>query len=415
MEHLVHALQQVPEGTPLVHGARRFSAASAASCSAEAADALVPVLLHDRRGLTEMLPLRLPCRLQGPWEPSQAALRLNSTRASVLKRVCKRYGCPPAANASLHSLLLPDSSDAERTAAAVVPPRDGVARWLKIMYPECPGSFWLDWAALASMASSASSSSPPPAASGPVSAEEGASTVQFEISVIIPYHNAAGTLRAAIQSVIASAQALDQDQQQQQQQQQGSAAEGRAGPGRMSVELVLVDDASTDAGAAIADSYLPASGACLAGAPVCVTHKRLSSRRGAAGARNAGVSASRGRFLAFLDADDVVRPAHLPMLLTALLRQHAQGRLVLGIRSRIQLWDAEKDSALDDSAVAPHWKLAIERGAPTNLLVRLCACMRVCVCARACVHVCVCVCVCVCVHVCVCVCACVCVCVCVCA
>ena len=377
-----------------MHGARRFSAASAASCSAEAADALVPVLLHDRRGLTEMLPLRLPCRLQGPWEPSEAALRLNSTRAAVLKRVCKRYGCPPAANASLHSLLLPDSSDAERTAAAVEPPGDGVARWLKIMYPECPGSFWLDWAALASMASSASSSSPPPAASGPVSAEEGASTVQFEISVIIPYHNAAGTLRAAIQSVIASAQALDQ--QQQQQQQQGSDAEGRAEPGRVSVELVLVDDASTDAGAAIADSYLPASGACLAGAPVCVTHKRLSSRRGAAGARNAGVRASRGRFLAFLDADDVVWPAHLPLLLTALLRQHAQGRLVLGIRSRIQLWDAEKDSALDDSAVAPHWKLAIERGAPTNLLVRLClyvlVCVCVCVCARA--HACVCACVC---------------------
>lgn len=62
-------------------------------------------------------------------------------------------------------------------------------------------------------------------------------------------------------------------------------------------ELILIDDASTDASAKIIDSYL-------------ASEKRMrlipmSSNKGVAGARNKGIEAARGTYLAFLDADDL--------------------------------------------------------------------------------------------------------------
>ena len=57
------------------------------------------------------------------------------------------------------------------------------------------------------------------------------------------------------------------------------------------LEIVVVDDASTDATSEIASAY---------GAHVV----RLTKRGGAAAARNAGIAAAQGRWIAFLDADD---------------------------------------------------------------------------------------------------------------
>lgn len=93
------------------------------------------------------------------------------------------------------------------------------------------------------------------------------------LSVVIPLHNGEPYLAAALDSVLAQSRPPD--------------------------EVWVVDDGSSDAGAALAAAY---------GAPV---HCLGQPRRGAAAARNAGVAASRGDWLAFLDADDLWLPGKL--------------------------------------------------------------------------------------------------------
>lgn len=86
------------------------------------------------------------------------------------------------------------------------------------------------------------------------------------LSVVVPVFNGARYLAAALDSVLADA---------------GD-----------DVELVVVDDGSTDASASIAAGY---------------PSVRLlrQDNRGPAAARNRGVEAARGEYLAFLDADDL--------------------------------------------------------------------------------------------------------------
>jgi glycosyltransferase involved in cell wall biosynthesis len=89
----------------------------------------------------------------------------------------------------------------------------------------------------------------------------------------MPCYNAAPFLEQAIRSV------LDQ-----------------AGP---PLELIVVDDGSTDNSVAVAEGLGPA---------VRVLHQK---NQGPAAARNRGVRAARGEFIAFLDADDVWLPGSL--------------------------------------------------------------------------------------------------------
>lgn len=93
------------------------------------------------------------------------------------------------------------------------------------------------------------------------------------VSVVIPAYNAAWCVRRAIDSVLA------QDYR--------------------DFELIVVDDGSTDNTAAVLAAYDDA---------VRVIHK---PNGGMASARNAGITASRGEFIAFLDADDWWLPGKL--------------------------------------------------------------------------------------------------------
>ena len=89
----------------------------------------------------------------------------------------------------------------------------------------------------------------------------------------MPCYNAAPFLEQAIRSVLE-----------------------QAGP---RLELIVVDDGSTDNSVAVAESLGPA---------VRVLHQQ---NRGPAAARNRGVQAAKGEFVAFLDADDVWLPRSL--------------------------------------------------------------------------------------------------------
>ena len=67
-------------------------------------------------------------------------------------------------------------------------------------------------------------------------------------------------------------------------------------------ELILVDDGSTDASGAICDKY------AVKDSRVRVFHQKNS---GAASARNTGICAAEGEYLAFCDSDDMVSPMWL--------------------------------------------------------------------------------------------------------
>lgn len=98
----------------------------------------------------------------------------------------------------------------------------------------------------------------------------------FTVSVVIPCYNAAPFLRQTIES------ALNQTY--------------------LPLEVIVVDDGSTDDSAAIAGSYGP---------PVRVIHQKNS---GESVARNHGIDRAQGRWIALLDADDVWMPDKLRRL-----------------------------------------------------------------------------------------------------
>jgi glycosyltransferase involved in cell wall biosynthesis len=101
------------------------------------------------------------------------------------------------------------------------------------------------------------------------------------VSVIIPVFNGAATIAAAIDSALA----------------QEFAGE---------LEVIVVNDGSTDATSSVLDAYR---------GRVTVLDR---VNGGPAAARNAGVRASRGEYIAFLDADDIWMPAKLEKTLAAL-------------------------------------------------------------------------------------------------
>ncbi|MFC3237561.1 glycosyltransferase family 2 protein [Streptomyces nitrosporeus] len=78
------------------------------------------------------------------------------------------------------------------------------------------------------------------------------------------------------------------------------------------IEFVLVDDCSTDGTAEILRLARD-------GLPGAVLH-RHERNRGLASARNTGLDAARGRYLAFLDGDDWVAPGHYARLLSETVR-----------------------------------------------------------------------------------------------
>lgn len=105
----------------------------------------------------------------------------------------------------------------------------------------------------------------------------------ISVSTIIPVYNGAATVAYAIDSALAQ----DFDGQ----------------------EIIVVNDGSTDDTAGALAQY---------GDRIRVIDK---PNGGAASARNAGIAIARGKFLAFLDADDIWLPGHLNALIEPLMRQ----------------------------------------------------------------------------------------------
>jgi glycosyltransferase involved in cell wall biosynthesis len=159
-----------------------------------------------------------------------------------------------------------------------------------------------------------------------------------DVSVIVPFFNAERFLSESIASVLS-----------------------QTFPGS---ELLLVDDGSTDGGTAIARTH-------AAGEPARVRYLEHPghARRGASAARNLGIQHARGRYLAFLDADDVWLPGKLAAQVP-ILESHADAAMVY---NRTQFWygwtgDAEdrRRDRLEPLGVPPDTVLA-----PPTLLSRI--------------------------------------------
>jgi cellulose synthase/poly-beta-1,6-N-acetylglucosamine synthase-like glycosyltransferase len=98
----------------------------------------------------------------------------------------------------------------------------------------------------------------------------------IRVSIIMPCYNAARFIGEAIDSVLAQAE--------------------------VSWELIIIDDGSTDGSADIVRRYSDPRITLLA-----------QANAGVSAARNAGLASSRGEFVAFLDADDRMRPDRLQL------------------------------------------------------------------------------------------------------
>ena len=104
----------------------------------------------------------------------------------------------------------------------------------------------------------------------------------MRVSVVIPFYNLERYVRPCLDSVFAACRRAD---------------------GVVSPELVCVDDGSTDSTGALLDEYAGLAGRQgVAGLSVRVVHK---PNGGEGSARNAGVAASTGDWVTFLDGDDV--------------------------------------------------------------------------------------------------------------
>lgn len=111
--------------------------------------------------------------------------------------------------------------------------------------------------------------------------------MQPDVSFVIAAYNAEPTLSRAIDSALA---------------QRG-----------VSVEVVVVDDCSTDGTLVLARAYTDPRVRVIA----------LERNSGPGGARNAGLDAAQGRWVAVLDSDDTVRPERLAAMITRAERQGA--------------------------------------------------------------------------------------------
>ena len=111
-------------------------------------------------------------------------------------------------------------------------------------------------------------------------------------SIVIPVHNAAAYIAETIASVRAQTDA--------------------------DWELILVDDASTDGSADIIRTIIRQSGQMIS----LISLDRQSGGS-AALARNAGIDAALGRYIAFLDADDLWMPAKLEKTLAMMRERNA--------------------------------------------------------------------------------------------
>jgi len=158
------------------------------------------------------------------------------------------------------------------------------------------------------------------------------SQIDLTVSVVIPCYNAARFLHETLAS------ALQQT--------------------HPPLEVIVVDDGSTDDSAAIAESFGP---------PVRIIRQK---NQGESIARNRGIDAAQGDWIAFLDADDLWKPTKLERQLEVITPE------VMCVHTNYFVFGAGKSIA-DVSLIPPEVRYSIEYmavwnsfGSPSSVIVR---------------------------------------------
>lgn len=115
--------------------------------------------------------------------------------------------------------------------------------------------------------------------------------MDWAVSVIVPFYNAAPWLKRCLESLLA--QHLRE------------------------LEIILVDDASTDSSPNIAEQYTERY-------PDRIRYLRQENNMGPGAARNAGIVLARGEYVGFMDADDMAEPEMFSSLYTTARKAGAQ-------------------------------------------------------------------------------------------
>jgi succinoglycan biosynthesis protein ExoO len=153
-----------------------------------------------------------------------------------------------------------------------------------------------------------------------------------DVSFLIPAFNAEQTLARAVESALA---------------QRG-----------VTVEIVVVDDCSSDRTVEIARSFGAAN----------VRIVELEGKRGPGGARNAGLAAAQGRFVAMLDADDAVYPDRLRRLLS--LAEENGGQIVVDNLDVVREGSGSREAMFAPALIGGLRELTLDRFIAGNLLFK---------------------------------------------
>jgi CDP-glycerol glycerophosphotransferase len=147
------------------------------------------------------------------------------------------------------------------------------------------------------------------------------------ISVVVPVYNVEAYLAACLDSVLAQTVG--------------------------DLEVVLVDDGSTDGSAAIARSYVARD----------PRFKLVSQANGGLSkARNTGIDAATGEFLAFLDSDDMLPPNAYELLLGAL--DQTGSDFATGNVHRISSWGTRQSQFLQRAFESTRLRTHVSRDRP---------------------------------------------------
>lgn len=154
--------------------------------------------------------------------------------------------------------------------------------------------------------------------------------MQPDVSFVIAAYNAEATLERAMRSALA---------------QQG-----------VSVEVVVVDDCSADRTVEIARAFTEEGIHVVA----------LGRNRGPGGARNAGFSVARGRWIAVLDADDTVRPDRMARMVAR--AEAADAQIVVDNLDVIDDGDGSRRTMFDAASLGQMEELSLADFIGANIM-----------------------------------------------